>query len=92
MTIWKVTCVEIWDKDADDKETCTHSFGSYEGAVIWAVENAEWLEWVSIEENSYVPSSPKDEGGKLMITIGTQQFFKQDELEVMKKVYNKLCK
>lgn len=89
MKLWKVTCSHPWD--AED-EISIYSFGSYDGALIWVLQNGKDLDWAAIEENEYVPCDEENPGGRLYIKGGHFEHHDKNEIMMMKKVYDNLCK
>ena len=88
MVIWKVECAHTWEKENDYS---TYTFGSYKGAIRWIVNNGKNLKWASVMENNYLPCEKSDPDGQLFIGCDTCQFFDENELKVLMKVYEKIC-
>lgn len=91
MTIWKVTCEFTTSILVNGVEEVSHySFGSYDGALMWVVNNADTLRWASIEENNYLPIDKNNPDGQLYIGCDVTQFFDRNELLNMKYIYENI--
>jgi hypothetical protein len=87
MRIWKVDCGHVWDNE----DSCsTYSFGSYDGALMWILKNADELKWAAIEENHYLPCDRENPGGQLYIGCDTHQFFDKKDIQTMKYIHNNI--
>ena len=87
MTIWKVTCEFTTSISVNGKtEESVYSFGSYDGALMWVVNNADVLRWASIEENNYIPCNKDNPDGQLYIGCDVFQYFERNQIMALKYI------
>ena len=89
MKIWKVDCGFSWE---EDKNGCSsYSFGSYDGALMWVINHADELDWVSIADNNYMPCDEDNPEGQLYIGCDVSQYYERKDIEQMKYIYTDIC-